>query len=106
MKIFFVIHKYDEGAYITEDETECDVPFASYDSALRALAKLDEVDYAKHLKYEEQRMERWRNQQDARAILESHGFPATDNVLYLKRETFETRDFESNYVILQLEVME
>lgn len=107
MKVYFVISTLDDAAYVAADTDECDVPYATYEAALRELARRDEVDYAKHLKWETQREERYRLHFAARTVLEANGFneEALNKVLPGSK-TFEPRGFESSYAILQLEVIE
>lgn len=107
MKVFFVINKLDDAAYVAADDEECDVPYATYEAALRELARRDEVDYAKHLQWEAQREARYRLHFAARTVLEANGFNEDGlNKVLPGSKTFEPRSFESNYAILQLEVME
>lgn len=106
MKIYAVVHRYEDCVYIELEPTDdSDSLFLTEEAALSAKKVLDDVDIKKHAENESRRSERWLAWKTARGILEANNFPDVDKVLPSK-ETFEYRNFESKYRIVTLEVTE
>lgn len=104
-KVYFVVSKYDEGAWVSGDE-EGDVAYATKELAEKELAKRDATSLESHLKNEEKRKVRFEKGIQARQILEAANFDYEDISWFRGPSKYEPYEFTSDYRIIGIEVVE
>jgi hypothetical protein len=104
MKIYAVVDLYDDGVWVSEDESET-LLFATLEQAEQAKIQIDRLELEGHAAREAKRYERWNRVKEARVILEANNFDGIDEAVNAARE-FSPYEWKSKTQIIVLEVQE